>query len=74
MSEDRPADEKVQEAAEHAGRAVEERRQVQRSAAQAQAADGADEAALQRESVEHRRAAESEEAAAQVTAREADSG
>ena len=72
MSEDRPTDEQVQEAAEHAARAVEHRRQMQRSAIEAEVADGAAAPALERESDEHRRAAAAEEAEAESTARRAD--
>jgi hypothetical protein len=73
VSESRPDDQPVQEAAEHATRAVQEREQMQRSAVEAQAADdGEQEASLERESAEHREAAEDEEAEADEAAREAD--
>jgi hypothetical protein len=67
-----PNDDTVEEAAEHASRAVEHRREMQRRSVQAEAAEGADEASLEREADDHRRAAQSEEAEAHDTAREAD--
>jgi hypothetical protein len=72
VSERRPTDEKVQDAAEHAARSVEHRRQMQRSAVQAEAAEGGEQDALERESADHRRAAKGEEAEAQSSADDAD--
>jgi hypothetical protein len=73
VSDDRTTDEQVQEAAEHADRAVEHREQAQRSSVEAQDPDsGTDAAALERESAEHLDAAEAEEADADEAAREAD--
>ncbi|MGZ4165582.1 MAG: hypothetical protein ACXVR1_04355 [Solirubrobacteraceae bacterium] len=74
MSEDEQPDEAVQEAAEHAARSVEHRRQMQRDAVQAEAAEGADESTLRREAAEHGEAAHEEEAEAESAAREADPG
>jgi hypothetical protein len=73
VSDSRPNDEQVEEAAEHAARAIEHRRQMQRTAVESEAADGSDASALQDASAEHRRAAESEEADADEAAHEADS-
>jgi hypothetical protein len=72
VSEGRPTDEKVQEAAEHAARSVEHRRQMQRSAVQAEATDGGEQADLERKSAGHRRAAEGEEDQAETSAQAAD--
>jgi hypothetical protein len=72
MSEDEHTEETVKEAAEHAARSVEHRRQMQRSAAKAQDADRSDQDALEREAAEHEAAAGEEEDEAQETAREAD--
>jgi hypothetical protein len=72
VSERRPTDEKVRDAAEHAARSVEHRRQAQRSAVQAEAADGGVQDALERESADHRRASKGEEAEAASSARDAD--
>jgi hypothetical protein len=67
-----PGDETVEEAAEHADRSVDHRREMQRRAAQSEAAEGPEEAALEGQSVEHERAAQAEEAQADETARAAD--
>jgi hypothetical protein len=72
VSERRPTDEQVQDAAAHAARSVEHRRQMQRSAIQAEAADGPDEAALEREATHHQQAAKTEEAEAESSAHDAD--
>ncbi len=72
MSEDEQPDEKVEEAAAHAARSVEGRRQMQRQSAKAQAAEGSDEAALKRQASEHGHAAQQEEDAAERAAHEAD--
>jgi hypothetical protein len=74
VSEDEQENEKVEEAAAHAASSVEHRRQVQRQAVKAQAADGADESRLERDAAQHGAAAEREEDAAQDAAHEADSG
>jgi hypothetical protein len=73
VSEDEQPDEKVEEAAAHPARSVEQRRQMQRSSAKAEAAEGSDESALKREAAEHGEAAEAEEDAAESAAHEADS-
>ena len=72
MSEDEHTQETVKEAAEHAARSVEHRRQMQRSAAQAQEADGAAADRLEHEADEHAAASHEEEDQALDTAREAD--
>ncbi len=72
MSEDEQDNEKVEEAAAHAARSVEHRRQMQRESVKAEAAEGADESKLEREAAEHGQAAQREEDAAQSAAREAD--
>jgi hypothetical protein len=74
VSEDEQPNEKVEEAAAHASRSIEHRRQMQRQSVKAEAADGAEEAALERDASEHGAAAEHEEDAAQDAAHEADSG
>jgi hypothetical protein len=72
VSADGPNDEKVEEAAAHAARSIEHRRQMQRDSVKAEAAEGADEHALEREAAEHGEAAEREEKAAESAARDAD--
>jgi hypothetical protein len=67
-----PDDETVEEAAEHADRSVDHRREMQRRAAQSEAAEGAEAADLEGQSTEHERAADAEEAQAEETARAAD--
>jgi hypothetical protein len=69
---DRYPDEGVEEAAEHASRAVEHRQEMQRRAVQAEAAEGDEEARLEQQAEEHRRAAGSEEAQADDASRQAD--
>ncbi len=66
-----PDDETVEEAAEHADRSVDHRREMQRRAAQSKAADGAEEADLEGQAAEHERAAQTEEDQAEETARAA---
>ena len=65
-------DEKVEEAAAHAARSVEHRRQMQRDSVKAEAAEGAEADALERGASEHGEAAEEDEEAAERAAREAD--
>jgi hypothetical protein len=72
VSEDEQEHKKVEEAAAHAARSVEHRRQMQRQSVKAEATEGADESALEREASEHGEAAEQEEDAAETAAREAD--
>jgi hypothetical protein len=74
VSEDEQPDEKVEEAAAHAARSVEHRRQMQRQSVKAEAADGAEESELQRDASEHGEAAAEQEEAAQDAAIEADQG
>jgi hypothetical protein len=70
--EEHPTDEAVQAAAEHADRASEHRQEMQRRAAQADAADDVEGPVLEREAAAHRDAAESEEADAEASARDAE--
>ena len=72
MSEGEQDDEKVEEAAAHAARSIEHRRQMQRDSVKAEAAEGNEETALEQEASEHGRAAVEQEEAAQDAAREAD--
>ena len=74
MSEGEQNDEKVEEAAAHAARSVEHRRQMQRQSVKAEAAEGSEEAGLEREASEHGEAAAEQEQEAQDAAREADRG
>ena len=74
MSEGEHNDEKVEEAAAHAARSVEHRRQMQRKSVKAEAAEGSEEAGLEREASEHGEAAAEQEDAAEDAAREADRG
>jgi hypothetical protein len=68
-----PEDGDVQTAAEHAERAVQERREMARKASQAEAADGdTARAKLERESEQHGVASHEQEAKAEASAREAD--
>jgi hypothetical protein len=67
-----PDDNAIEAAAEHAERAVQERREMARTATQADAADGRDSDELKRESEQHGRASHEQEDAAQEAAREAD--
>ncbi len=62
----------MQEAAEHAERAGEHRQEMQRRAAQAEAAEPSDAAELEREAADHGTAAQTEESLASERAREAD--
>ncbi len=66
-------DENVEEAAAHAARSIEHRRQMQRDSAKAEAADRADASELKEEAAEHAEAAEREEDEADSAAHEADS-
>ncbi len=67
-------DDTVQAAAEHAERAVQERREMARKASQAEAADGdAESSELERESEQHGDASHEQEAEADESARQADS-
>jgi hypothetical protein len=66
-----PDDQGVEEAAEHAERAVEHRQETQRRAVQAKAEDGPSAHALERESAEHAQAAHAEEDGAQEAAERA---
>ena len=69
-----PDDEQVREAAEHADRSVQERREKTRRSSQADAAeDDGDADALEVEADQHGRAADEQEHEAEQTAREADS-
>ncbi len=72
MSEDEQSREKVEEAAAHAASSIEHRRQVQRESVKAEAAEGSEESALEREASAHEDAAEREEDRAESAAREAD--
>jgi hypothetical protein len=68
-----PEDDDVQAAAEHADRAVQERREMARKASQAAAADGDTERSeLERESEHHGVASHKQEAEAEASARQAD--
>ena len=69
MSEDEQNDEKVEEAAAHAARSVEHRRQMQRESVKAEAAEGSDESELEREAAEHGEAAAEQEQEAAETPR-----
>jgi hypothetical protein len=69
-----PLDEAVAEAAEHAEQAGDHRSEMQRRAAQAESEDGKRASELERQSAEHRDAAETEEQLAQRRARQADAG
>jgi hypothetical protein len=64
--------EKVEEAAAHAARSIEHRREMQRDSVKAEAAEGSDESALERAAAEHGEAAAEQEKAAENAAREAD--
>jgi hypothetical protein len=72
VSADEQGNEKVEEAAAHAARSVEHRRQMQRQSVKAEAADGDDAPALEREAAQHGEAAAEQEEAAETAAREAD--
>jgi hypothetical protein len=72
IRDEEPQDEAVQEAAEHADRAGEHRQEMQRRAAQAEAAEPDDAAELEREAVGHGTAAQTEESLAGERALEAD--
>jgi hypothetical protein len=79
VSEDRPGDkvdapgsEEVEEAAAHASRAVSHRREMQRSAVRAEAAEGDDEAELEQKAADHGAAAKGAEADADSAAQRAD--
>jgi hypothetical protein len=72
MSADEQGNEKVEEAAAHAARSVEHRRQMQRQSVKAEAADGDDAPGLEREAAQHGEAAAQQEEAAETAAREAD--
>jgi hypothetical protein len=72
MSADEQDDEKVEEAAAHAARSIEHRREMQRDSVKAEAAEGSDESALQRAAAEHGEAAAEQEEAAEDAAHEAD--
>jgi hypothetical protein len=74
MSADEQDNEKVEEAAAHAARSIEHRRQMQRDSVKAEAAEGADESELERTATEHGEAAVEAEEAAEDAAREADQG
>jgi hypothetical protein len=74
VSEDEQDDEKVEEAAVHAARSVEHRRQMQRQSVKAEATEGSQESQLEREAFEHGEAATEQEKAAEGAAREADRG
>lgn len=73
-SETPPPDDAVERAAEHAQRSIAERRARQRTAAQAEAAEGEDERSLRRESDGHAEAAIIQEQRAQQAADAADAG
>jgi hypothetical protein len=72
IRDERTHDETVQEAAEHADRAGEHRQEMQRRAAQAEAAEPAESDELEREVAEHAAGAGSEEQRASERAHEAD--
>jgi hypothetical protein len=74
MNHTRPPepDDEVEEAAEHADRSVDHRREMQRRAAQSDAAEGAEAADLEEQSTEHEHAADAEETQADESARAAD--
>jgi hypothetical protein len=72
VSADEQGNDKVEEAAAHATRSVEHRRQMQRQSVKAEAADGDDAPALEREAARHGEAAVEQEQAAETAAREAD--
>jgi hypothetical protein len=72
VSEGEQQDEKVEEAAAHAARSIEHRRQMQRDSVKAEAAEGADASKLEEDAAEHGEAAQREEEQADSAAREAD--
>jgi hypothetical protein len=67
-----PQDHGVEEAAEHAARAIDHREESRRRAAQAEAEDGRAADDLKRQSTEHAQASHDEEAEAQAAAERAD--